>query len=87
MLIMRFGSIMSVGFEKAFLLRSNLNTEVSEVISTYVYMKGIGGQGNGFAGYSEGTIVGLFNALVNCSMLLLVNKITDWLSSGENSLF
>ena len=36
---------------------------------------------------SFGAAVGMFNSLVNCAMLLLVNKITDWLSSGENSLF
>ena len=85
MLIMRFGQIMSVGFEKAYLMRSTLNTEVSQIISTYVYDKGIGG--SKAVGYSQGTIVGLFNSLINCGMLLLVNKITDWLSSGENSLF
>ena len=84
MLIMRFGSIMSVGFEKVFLMQSELNKGVSEVISTYVYNKGLKG---GWDGYSLGTIVGMFNALINCFMLLLVNKITDWLSSGENSLF
>ena len=83
MLIMRFGSIMGIGFEKVYLMQSNLNKDVSEVISTYVYKKGMGGVKD----YSFGAAVGLFNSLVNCSMLLLVNKITDWLSSGENSLF
>ena len=83
MLIMRFGSIMSIGFEKVFLMQSTLNKDVSEVISTYVYRKGMGN----IKDYSFGAAVGLFNSIVNCSMLLLVNKITAWLSSGENSLF
>jgi putative aldouronate transport system permease protein len=83
MLIMRFGSIMGVGFEKVFLMQSSLNKDVSEVISTYVYRKGMAG----IKDFSFGSAVGLFNSLVNCAMLLLVNKITDWLSSGENSLF
>ena len=84
MLIMRFGQIMSVGFEKTFLMQSELNKGVSEVISTYVYNKGMGGS---MKDYSFGAAVGMFNSLVNCAMLLLVNKITAWLSSGENSLF
>ena len=84
MLIMRFGQIMSVGFEKTFLMQSELNKGVSEVISTYVYNKGMMGS---MKEYSFGAAVGMFNSLINCAMLLLVNKITDWLSSGENSLF
>jgi putative aldouronate transport system permease protein len=84
MLIMRFGQIMSLGFEKTFLMQSELNKGVSEVISTYVYNKGMMGS---MKEYSFGAAVGMFNSLINCAMLLLVNKITDWLSSGENSLF
>lgn len=83
MLIMRFGSIMGVGFEKVYLMQSQLNKDVSEVISTYVYRKGMAG----IKDYSFGSAVGLFNSLINCAMLLIVNKITAWLSSGENSLF
>ena len=41
----------------------------------------------GIKDFSFGSAVGLFNSLINCAMLLLVNKITAWLSSGENSLF
>ena len=64
-------------------MQSQLNKDVSEVISTYVYRKGMAG----IKDFSFGSAVGLFNSVVNCLMLLLVNKITAWLSSGENSLF
>ncbi len=83
MLIMRFGQIMGIGFEKVYLMQGTLNKDVSEVISTYVYKKGM----SGITQFSFGSAVGLFNSLINCAMLLIVNKITAWLSSGENSLF
>ena len=40
-LIMAIGSIMGVGFEKVFLMQNNLNLPVSEIISTYVYKRGL----------------------------------------------
>ena len=82
MLILRFGSIISVGHEKAYLMQNGANIEVSEIVSTYVYKKGIGD-----ANYSFGTAVGLMNTVVNTTMVLLVNWVTDKLSDGENSLF
>lgn len=80
--ILRFGSIMSVGHEKVYLMQYDSNLERSEVISTYVYKTGIGG-----ADYSFGTAVGLLNSVINTCMICLVNWITDKLSEGENSLF
>lgn len=83
MLIMRFGSVMSVGYEKVYLMqKSPLNTEVSEVISTYVYKVGIGGGRQSF-----GTAIGLLNSAINSGMVILVNKIAGWLSDGEAGLF
>lgn len=82
MLILRFGSIISVGHEKAYLMQNGANIEVSEIVSTYVYKKGIGE-----ANYSFGTAVGLMNSVINTTMIVLVNWITDRLSDGENSLF
>lgn len=80
LLILRIGSIASVGHEKAFLLQNGLNLEVSEIISTYVYRRGlISGQ------YSFSTAVGLFNNAVNVIMLLLANAISHKVS--ETSLF
>ncbi|HML48971.1 MAG TPA: ABC transporter permease subunit, partial [Clostridia bacterium] len=63
--ILNFGNIMSVGFEKAFLLQNNLNAETSELISTYVYKRGLQS-----AQYSLATAVGLFNSAVNLVLLV-----------------
>ena len=74
--IMSTGSILSVGFEKIFLLQIDLNLEASRVISTYVYDIGLlGGQ------FSYSTAIGLFNNLVNVAIILLVNKITKKISN------
>ena len=74
-LIMQFGNLMNVGFEKAFLLQTNLNKETSEIIATYVYE-----QGMLKAMYSFSTAVGLFNTAVNIVLLIAVNKICKKLS-------
>ena len=82
LLILRFGSIMAVGYEKVYLMQYPENIEKSEVISTYVYKYGLGD-----ANYSFGTAVSLLNSAINTGMICLVNWITDKLSDGENSLF
>jgi putative aldouronate transport system permease protein len=69
-LIMSFGSLMNVGFEKAFLLSNDLNRPTSEIIATYVYRQGIER-----AAYSFSTAVGLFNTTVNIILLIIVNRI------------
>lgn len=78
--ILDCGKIMSVGFEKAYLLQNALNLPVSEIISTYVYKTGVQG-----AKFSYTTAIGLFNSVVNVIMLLLVNRISKAVS--ETSLF
>ena len=80
MLIMAVGNIASVGYEKVFLLQTDLNVEVSEVISTYVYKRGIISQN-----YSFSSAVGLFNNIVNVTLLLIANTISRKVS--ETSLF
>ena len=74
--ILNTGSILSVGFEKIYLMQNSINTPVSEVISTYVYKMGVL-NGN----FSFSTAVGLFNSLVNLFMLLVVNTISKRLSN------
>ena len=69
--IMRIGNLMSVGFEKVYLMQSGTNTAVSEIISTYVYKVGLQN-----AQFSFATAVGLFNAAVNFVILLIVNAIS-----------
>ncbi|MGN1070582.1 MAG: ABC transporter permease [Candidatus Fimadaptatus sp.] len=80
MLIMNCGSIMSVGYEKIYLMQNSLNTSVSEVISTYVYKVGLKE-----AQYSFSAAVGMFNSVVNFIMLVLVNGISRRVS--ETSLW
>lgn len=75
MFIMSTGSVLSVGFEKIFLLQNDLNLDVSRVISTYVYEIGLaGGQ------FSYSTAIGLFNNVVNIIVILIANKISKKVS-------
>jgi putative aldouronate transport system permease protein len=80
LLILRTGDILSVGFEKAFLMQNSLNLSRSEVISTYVYKVGIQS-----TQYSFSAAVGLFNNVINFVVLALVNRISRKLS--ETSLW
>ena len=82
MLIMRFGGIMSVGYQKAFLMQNPMNFETSEIISTYVYKQGI--QKNNM---SFGSAVGLLNSIINMILVFTVNAITNALSDNELGLF
>ena len=68
LLIMRMGQLMSVGFEKVYLLQNSLNYYESAIISTYVYEVGLLDQNYGFA-----TAVGLFNNVINVIMLVSAN--------------
>lgn len=78
--IMAVGSVMSVGYEKAFLLQNTMNLKSSEIISTYVYKQGLV---NG--SFSYGTMVGLFNNIVNFIILVTANTISKKLT--ETSLW
>ena len=76
--ILQAGNIMSIGFEKAYALQSDMNLASSEIIATYVYKKGLL---NG--DYSYATAVGLFNTIVNVILLIVVNKIVEKLNDGQ----
>lgn len=76
--ILQAGNIMSVGFEKAYALQSDMNLASSEIIATYVYKKGLLG---GDYGYS--TAVGLFNTVINVILLVAVNKVVEKLNDGQ----
>jgi putative aldouronate transport system permease protein len=71
LLIMNAGNILSVGFEKVFLMQNNMNLQVSQVITTYVYAIGL--RSNQF---SYGAAIGLFNTLVNFLFLVIVNTVS-----------
>ena len=85
LLIMGVGSIMSVGFEKAYLMQNNLNLAHSELISTYVYKVGLAGTGTGKTDFSYSTAIGLFNSLVNLVLIMITNTISRRVS--ETSLW
>jgi putative aldouronate transport system permease protein len=80
LLILSTGGILSVGFEKIFLMQNTLNIMQSEVISTYVYKVGIQS-----AQYSFSAAVGLFNNAINFVILVSVNALSRRLS--ETSLW
>ena len=82
MLIMRFGSVMSVGYQKAYLMQNQMNIDVSEIISTYVYKNGIY-NGN----MSFGTAVGLLQSVINTVLVFVVNWVTNLLTDNEMGLF
>ena len=82
MLILQCGSILSVGYEKIYLMQNSLNLSQSEIISTYVYKQGIA---SAMPQYSYSTAIGLFVSVVNVILLVIVNTITSKLS--DTSLF
>lgn len=79
-LILSIGGLLSVGYEKVYLLQTELNIDTSEVISTYVYKRGIIN-----TNYSFAAAVGLFNNVINISLLILSNWISKKIT--KNSLF
>ena len=80
LMILNMGSLLNVGYEKILLLYQPLTYEVADVISTYVYRKGMIE-----ADYGYSTAVGLFNSVVNLIFLLVANKISK--KAGQSGLF
>ncbi|WP_166243070.1 ABC transporter permease subunit [Paenibacillus turpanensis] len=71
LLILRIGGMMDVGFEKIILLYNSQTYETADVISSFVYRRGILE-----ANYSYSTAVSLFNSVVNFMLLILANRIS-----------
>ena len=78
-LIMSVGGLMNVGFEKVWLLQTDLNKAASDVIAVYVYQQGIER-----AKYSYSTAVGLFNTVINIILLIAVNKAAKRISEDTS---
>lgn len=76
LLILNLGNMLNVGFEKIILLYTPATYETADVISTYVYRRGLQENNFGF-----GTAVGLFNAVVNFALIILFNRIARRISS------
>lgn len=71
MLILNMGQVMSIGFERIFLMQTDLNLAASEVISTYVYKVGL----TGLPDFSYSTAINLFNSIINLVLIITANKI------------
>lgn len=82
MLILRAGSVMTIGFEKIFLMQNDLNLRASEVISTYVYKVSLKAS---IPDFSYSTAIGLFNSVINLLLICGVNMVSRKLS--ETSLW
>ena len=80
MLILRLGSLMNVGFEKIILLYNETTYETADVISTFVYRKGLLQ-----ADFSYSAAVGLFVSIINFIMLTMSNKVSK--AVNETSLW
>lgn len=80
LLILNLGNVMSVGFEKVYLMQNEVNAATSEIIATYVYKTGLGNANFGFA-----TAVGLFQSIINLILLVTVNRVARKIS--DTSLF
>ncbi|WP_144554441.1 sugar ABC transporter permease [Bacillus sp. X1(2014)] len=76
--ILAAGGIMSIGFEKAYLMQTSMNLPSSEILPTYVYKVGLQS-----GDYAYSTAVGLFNSIINVILLFVVNKIVKKLNEGE----
>lgn len=74
-LILRFGSIMSIGFDKVFLMQNDTNMNASEVISTYVYKVGL--KADSGMQFSYSTAINMFNSIINLGAISLVNYISN----------
>ena len=80
MLLLKLGSIMNVGFQKAFMLQTTANSTTSEIIATYVYKIG-----RTRAQYSFSAAIGLFNTAINIALLCFSNGVSKRLT--ETSLW
>ena len=79
-LILAVGGIMAIGFEKVYLMQNPVNLDVSEIISTFVYKRGM----TQFQ-YSYASAVGLFNSVVNLILIVVANTFASRV--GSTSLF
>ncbi len=80
MLILRLGQMVSIGFERPFVMSNDMVLDVSEVISTYVYKTGLKN-----ARYSYATAAGMFGSVANMMFLIAANTITRRI--GEDGLW
>jgi putative aldouronate transport system permease protein len=80
LLILRLGRILDTGFEQIFLQRGAVGPEVSEVLDTFTYFRGIQAGDWGFA-----TAVGLVKGVVGTALVFAANRVIKWF--GEEGAF
>ncbi len=80
LLIMRLGSLVNVGFEKVFLMQTDLNLSTSETLATYAYKMGLQK-----TEYSFSAAVSMFNSVITFVLLMSVNALSRRLT--ETSLW
>ncbi|MGH0054363.1 MAG: ABC transporter permease subunit, partial [Sphaerochaetaceae bacterium] len=81
MFIMNMGFVMSLGFEKAFLMQNPLNLETAEIMSTYVYKMGLIN-----SDFSYSTAIDLINSVINVILILTFNRLAK-LNNKEGGLW
>ncbi|HOE85227.1 MAG TPA: ABC transporter permease subunit [Sphaerochaeta sp.] len=81
MFIMNMGFVMSLGFEKAFLMQNPLNLESAEIMSTYVYKMGLIN-----SDFSYSTAIDMINSVINIILILTFNKLSK-IRSKEGGLW
>lgn len=81
-LVMKMGTLLSIGFEKIYLLQNPLNMEASSVISTHVYEMGLLGRQ-----WSYSTAVGLFNNVISIILVIAANFVAKKLTEKEAGLW
>jgi len=79
MIVMKLGSVLSVGFDKSYMMQNPINLEYSEVLSTYEYKIGTGGL---IPNYSYGTAIGFMVSIVNLVLVVSSNKLSNKLSGS-----
>jgi len=80
LLILRVGHLLGVGYEKTILLYNSATYETSDIISSYVYRAGLLEQN-----WSYSTAIGLFNSVINFSLIIIANRVSRKVS--ETSLW
>lgn len=75
MLILRMGTMFSVGYEKIMLMYNEATYETADVISTYLYRRAFKS-----GDYSFSAAVGLFNSVINFTIIFVFNKISAKIS-------
>ncbi|GHU83579.1 sugar ABC transporter permease [Clostridia bacterium] len=81
MVILNMGQVMSLGFERVYLMQTDLNLNASEIISTYVYKVGLTGQTD----FSSSTAINLFNSVINLFLIVGTNMLAK--KTGDSGLF